>query len=402
MITRNKNKIALPHGCYCSRPAVNPSNWKTVKASVSKPWYISYRFYSPDEKKLIIVKGMNDFVNAESRRQATARIMEYLMESLLNGLNPITGVQIEPLETTYTIDPYTPILPALKQTADRLRKSPSVTRDIRSMLNFVDKAVNKLKIKDIVISHVTRKHIKLILEETEIIAGTISPHRFNKFRTYLMMLFAELEDLDAIENNPVYRIKKRQVVRKIRTILTWEERERIDVYLRANYYSFWRFMHLFFHSGSRLTEMMEVKVKDVDVTNQVFKLTIKKGRGSKEVLRPIKNIALRLWEEAVGGAGPEDYVFSKGLVPGENKIQSYQITKRWRRLVKDPVKGLGITADFYSLKHLNLDQTAELLTIGDAADMAGHTSTVITMKHYATGEQMRQMEKLKGVNNSFT
>ena len=105
-----------------------------------------------------------------------------------------------------------------------------------------------------------------------------------------------------------------------------------------------------------------------------------------------------LWIAQVAGASPENYVFSEGLLPGTTAIKSYQITKRWYRLVK---KKLGITADFYSLKHLNTDETAALLDIKDAAAQNSHTSTVITMKHYAFGEKDRQNERLKKVGNKF-
>lgn len=36
-----------------------------------------------------------------------------------------------------------------------------------------------------------------------------------------------------------------------------------------------------------------------------------------------------------------------------------------------------------------------------AAKMAGHTSTVITLKHYLINEEERKMEKLRKVNNEF-
>ncbi|MBK7882513.1 MAG: hypothetical protein IPJ81_00725 [Chitinophagaceae bacterium] len=55
----------------------------------------------------------------------------------------------------------------------------------------------------------------------------------------------------------------------------------------------------------------------------------------------------------------------------------------------------------YSLKHSNLDETSAILDINAAARMAGHTSTVITMKHYAIGEKERQNNLLKEVNNKF-
>ena len=57
--------------------------------------------------------------------------------------------------------------------------------------------------------------------------------------------------------------------------------------------------------------------------------------------------------------------------------------------------------DFYALKHLNLDETAAILDAEAAAKMAGHTSTVITLKHYLFNEEERKMKKLRKVDNSF-
>ena len=57
--------------------------------------------------------------------------------------------------------------------------------------------------------------------------------------------------------------------------------------------------------------------------------------------------------------------------------------------------------DFYSLKHLNLHETARILDAEAAAKMACHTSPVITLKHYLVNEEERKMEKLKKVGNEF-
>ncbi|MBN9350347.1 MAG: hypothetical protein J0H55_06650 [Chitinophagaceae bacterium] len=64
-------------------------------------------------------------------------------------------------------------------------------------------------------------------------------------------------------------------------------------------------------------------------------------------------------------------------------------------------KGLGIDIDFYSLKHLNLDETSSILDAEAASKMAGHSSPVITLKHYLINEEQRELEKLKRVNNRF-
>jgi integrase len=399
--------VKLPNGCLCSELSVNPKNWKTVRASVIKPWYIQYRFYDPSQKgtpnykKFVIVKGMNEFPDLRARQQATSQILAHLERLLkVEGYNPIMEKVVTPLNGPQIIDPLLPLIPALRKASELVStgKAETVKRDLRGIVATIEKAVVQLRFADLSISDVSRKHIKLILDQVQVIRKSDSAHRYNKFRTHLMMLFAELVELEAIEDNPVKSIKKKKGLKKIRPVLSHEERKRVDLFLQSNYYSFWRFMQLFFHSGARLTELVSLQVKDVDIPAQVFKLTIKKGSESKEVLKPIKDIVRNLWEEAIEGAKDSDYVFSRGLIPGPLKIQSYQITKRWYRLVKSKI---GIQADFYSLKHLNLDETAEILTIGDAAAMASHTSTVITMKHYATGEEKRQLDKLKKVKNKF-
>ena len=137
-------------------------------------------------------------------------------------------------------------------------------------------------------------------------------------------------------------------------------------------------MQIFFHSGARIKELLAVKVQEVDIKKQRFKVLIRKGRNSHEEWRVIKNIALPFWIELLEGAKENEYIFSIGLNPGEKQIIREQITRRWNMHVK---KKLGITADFYSLKHLNLDEISGALDIEAAAMMAGHTSPVITMKH---------------------
>jgi hypothetical protein len=74
--------IQLPNGCYCGELVVNPKNWKQLGASLKKDWYISYRFYDPQQKnkypkgKFRVVKGMNSFTNLEEGRTATKEIIK--------------------------------------------------------------------------------------------------------------------------------------------------------------------------------------------------------------------------------------------------------------------------------------------------------------------------------------
>ena len=193
-------------------------------------------------------------------------------------------------------------------------------------------------------------------------------------------------------------MRKRIQDKNIREVLTADQRIAVNIHLKENYPSFWAFTILFFHSGGRIVELLRLQIKDVDLEKQVYRTLIKKGKLQKWIERPIKDIALPLWRKAIFGGRSTDYVFSKGLVPGEHQIRREQIDRRWREHVK---KKLEITADFYSLKHLNLDETTNLLSMQDAARMAGHTDTKMIESVYAVGEKDRAMNRLKAINNKF-
>jgi len=112
----------------------------------------------------------------------------------------------------------------------------------------------------------------------------------------------------------------------------------------------------------------------VNLEKPVFKLLIIKGSQQKEVLRPIKNIAIEFWKEQLKNASPDDYVFSFDFKPGKTKTTTKRMSNKWKEYVKE---GLGININFYLLKHLNLDETAMILDAEAAVKIAGQTSTVI-------------------------
>lgn len=398
--------ILLPFSCHCTELKVYPNNWTYKNASVKKDWYVYYRFYDPNfldqpkfkYGKLVVIKRMNQFKAIHERQEHTQLIIKQELERLKNeAFNPITNKNIELVPSNLAIESTTPFITALTMVEKRISGSSSTKRDLRSTIRFVTKAASHLEYSQLPISIISRKHIKQLLVHIDLCSGE-SAHRYNKLRSYLMILFKELIELETIESNPLRDLSKKKCIQRIRKLPSLENRQNINKYLQIHHYRFWLFMQIFFHSGARLTELMKVKRSDINLDEESFIITIKKGSFYKEIVRPIKKIAIPFWEKALASAAPDEFIFSKGLEPGKSEIKSYQITKRWNRHIK---KKLGIKEDFYSLKHLNLDQTAEFLGINDASAMASHSSTAVTIKHYAINETKRQNERLKSVINSF-
>ena len=398
--------IKLPNGCRCSDIAIHPKNWQTAKASLKEKWYISYRFYDAagGTKQVTIRSDLNEIPTAEKRRAAVKDLIKQELSLLVDqGLNPITKSYSKDFE----IHPSTGFIKALNQAMEKMPASSKTKESIKSALNYIGKAAEALRVHDLPICEIKRRHVKMVLDRVNA-DRQLSATNFNHYRAYLMMLFNELVPLEAIETNPVDKhIPKRKTTRKIKETLTIEQRRSIDKHLRERNYTFWRYLHIFFHSGSRTSELFRLNVEDVDLKRQRYKLLIKKGTEEREVWKTIKDVALPLWEELLTDGKPGQYVFSRNLKPGDKSIRPDQVNKKWTKFVVNATDEDGkkifpdIRATFYSLKHSNTTETVTLLSEEDAARMNAHQGTGMVRKIYDTNAEERQHERLKKVNNKF-
>lgn len=150
-------------------------------------------------------------------------------------------------------------------------------------------------------------------------------------------------------------------------------------------------MMIFFYSGGRMKELMRLKGRGVDLVEQTYSVMVLKGK-TRSVTRTIRNVAIPFWKEQMLNCKPDEYVFSKDLLPGANQIESKQISRRWTKWVMKP---LGIKTTFYKLKHLNADRTLKAAGAKMAAGQMGHTSTRMAEQVYAYNENKRIHEGLK-------
>jgi integrase len=387
----------LSGGCRVSRLSVTPSNWKSAKATTSGPWRISYRFYDPrfPNPKQVVIRGMNKFHELKDRRAATLALIEQETTILDAGFNPFDNVL--PEMATPVIGQKMALGDALEFAVGKIRAVKGTLIDIRSVIRGTIAAARALQLADMAIGDVSRRHIKQILEYLRETNPRFSNARFNKYRAYLSRVFRELIEMELIDANPVRDIAKAKETFRMRETLTPDDMGRIAE-LKSVTPSFYRYLVIFFYSGSRTTELFRLKVSAVNLAKQEFRVLVKKGNAYREDIRVITNDALPLWDELLAGADPDHFVFSRGLKPGRQMIRPDQINRRWDKYVR---RGLGIEKDFYSLKHTFADMIAERLDINHAATLDGHTTPVITLKHYAPGERARERERIKNAGIKF-
>lgn len=400
------------NGCSYSDLWVNPKNWKTItsKKSFEKTWYVQCKFYDPNFKEKYpkgfpYRKKVNSFKDLEERKIAVQELLDEIPKLFtISGYNPIPEVRrfMVELKTKEpdidSISEQTPFIEAMEFAYKKMTLSDSSMEEIGYVIEHISIAAAQLEVDHLPINEIGRRHFKLIIDHLESTKGKFSNHKFNRYRGCMRQIYNELDEYEVVPENIAAGIRKKPVERKIRETLTKHERFLVSQSLKRDYPNFWLFMVLYFHSGGRILEMLRLKVEDVDLENQVYKSLIKKRKQYTWVNRPIKQIAIKYWKEVLKLGKKDDYVFSVGLVPGPKMIRREQISRRWFVHVKTK---MGITADFASLKHSNLDEITEILSAKDAAAAAGHTNEKMVLMHYAVGEEGRKLNRVKNISNEF-
>jgi integrase len=393
--TSNSNKSSnekLPNNCSIDGFKIAPAD-----LSMDKKWFVYYTFYDPEYPngfRRQIRGGINRFKNFKVRKEAAEELMKHEMAELLDGFNPFKRKLIVPANSD--VIPDTPFIQALQIAFKKIKGVKGTLVDIQSVIKGTAEAAEKLGIDQMPVKNVSRKYFKMIFEQCKY-NPRFSANRQNVYRKWLKKLFDELIEMESVEVNPLVFIRKEKIVKKKRVMPTDEQRRQISKYLKENFYNFWRAIQIFFASGSRETELMNVKIKDIDLKNQQCRYLVLKGKEAHEVTRPISDAVLHLWEELKGE--DEDYLFSYDLTPGANKLSTEALSKRWKRHVK---KELGINVDLYALKYLNTTEIMEILDdTKEAMKLTAHTTEAMIVKIYDTKNKQRKDDKIKKVGSTF-
>lgn len=402
----------LPFDCSCSEVWASPKNWKTLttKKSLDKDWYVQCKFYDPlfAEKYpngFAFRKRLKKFRTLEERKAAVEFYLSEIPHILEKGYNPITKkymIKEEPKDVDKTkLSPELMYLDAIELAFKKLTASKSHLNEIRIAKNRFIKGAIELRLNETKIKDLEIPEVKEILDYLE-----LTDSYYNKYLSYMSSIFTELIEYGCVKFNHFKMFRKRKVFHKTREILTENDFTNIITYLEENYYEFYRYAMIFFLSGARSTELMNLQLKDIDIENQEYIIIIKKGQQYTETKKVILKDALPFWKDIlIESKNKEHFLFAKGLKPGPVEISPVQITRRWNRIVKKKYSkefNVEITADFYSLKHLFLDRLDKSVDIENVSMlMASHTTPNITNTVYLVGKKQRQLNKLKNIRVSI-
>ena len=293
----------------------------------------------------------------------------------------------EPKPAQGTLYPKQNFIEALEVAYPKLSVSEGVKKELRRIVAKIKKSASEQRI-EFPICEMHSGHVRDLLDYLNLTAN-----EYNKYLTHLSIALSDLVEKRIVFHNPIRDIKKKKTIKKMRETLEISQLLEIFKVLKIDHPTFYRYGMIFFHSGARSAELFRVQKKHVNLAKQEYKVTIRKGNSYREVKKVILKNALPFWTEILNECtGNEDYLFTRGLQPSLVPTQPYQITKRWKRLVKDKY---NVTADFYALKHLFLDE------IDKKSNLAGHAgshTTDVTERFYLFGSESRKNEALKNID----
>lgn len=387
--------------CYYSDVWVHPANWKTLttQKSLKLNWYVECKFHDPLFKEKYpkgfpFRKRLNKLRSLEERKAAIQLLLKeipVLFEK--KGWNPITKRYMipEPIPVPGSLFPKQNFIEALEVAYLKLSVSPGIIKELRRIIAKVKKSGAEQRI-EFPICEIHSGHVRDLLDYLK-----LTPNEYNKYLTHLSIVLSDLVEKRIVFHNPIRDIKKKKTIKKIRETMEIDELKKVFSILKENHQTFYRYAMIFFHSGARSAELFRVQRKDVNLEKQEYKIIIRKGNNYREVKKVILKNALPFWTDIVNECtSNDDFLFTKNLQPSLVATQPYQITKRWKRLVKDRY---NVTADFYALKHLFLDELdrASEAALNLSKGMASHETNVTEMV-YLVGRESRKNEALKKID----
>ena len=262
----------------------------------------------------------------------------------------------------------------------------SYNNDLKIFNNYINKQINNINENDI------KNYIKYLNKKNDN-TKTIS-HNISTLRSFYKFLLIEKK----VNKNPMEYIELPKTKKSLPKTLSIEEIDKLlDIKLKDAFsYRNKAMLELMYSSGLRVSELVNVNIHDIDISNCIIRIM---GKGSKERIVPLGDYAikyieiyLREYREKLVKRELNDYLFL-------NNHGKKMTRQGFFKILKQITKEKGIKTEFspHTLRHSFathlLNGGADLRSI---QEMLGH-SDISTTQIYTHVSK----EKLKENYNNF-
>lgn len=285
-------------------------------------------------------------------------MIDEMTYQLKNGWNPL----LKDIEST--TEKELNIIEAIDFALEK-KKDKVTTRTLEGY-NFIAKYLKEsialLRLEKTPVTQINRKTVMTILERAKK-EKNASNNNYNKFLQFFGIFFDEMETWLLIEHNPARKIPKLKIEESVKhNPPTKDQFKKINEFLLKTNINLYRLMEFEFHTGARPTEILDIKIGDIDFNEMHIVINPKSNKNKKRFkYLPINKYLFEMLKQMEVEKYPEEYYLfgnerlkEKGFkyntfIPSPKRTHNGSRIEIWKKLI---IQELGVNVSFYSFKKL--------------------------------------------------
>jgi integrase len=340
--------------------------------SLSKRWYIFYYHLIPgttDYEFIKEYKGINRYKTTKKRLEAARSLRDARNELLSEGWSPYKDHQVEEFVEVadHTISFAFEKVMQLKKGFLRYTGFKSAKSRINAFLEY---CTNKKMLDHSIVSideTFLRKYLDSLKQKRQ-----LSNRARNNHLIEIKSDFQLLKQYGYVKNNPAEHIKKLPESSEIHRPFTEQQLSELQKYMAIQEPYLLQFCHFVVYAFLRTTEIVNIRIKDIDLESDLLHIQSKTGFITKPIVTTLKN---KLEHIGIKQYSEECYLFSSKGCPDREGTTREFFSHKFTRIKRD----LGYSK-FYTLYGLRHTFIQMLLNDG-ASDrevmyLTGHKSQV--------------------------
>ena len=356
-------------------------------------WYISYYVKSPVTGKLQRQRlKFNRISSIRERRRRAQELVASINENLALGWNPLVE-QIAPRASVSIKDAFDKFIETKKKEVE--------DNSIRSYQGFINSFLSWHKKNGYretsSICTVSKEMAARFLSDMEV-EKALTVFSYNNYLRFFSILFRWLAEHGYVQDDPFAPLRPKKVKRhmKKRRILTDEELSRLWTWLHENNPGFMRVCLLCYCCLMRPKEIMLLKCSDIDLKNQVVKVSAAIAKNDHDSSRTIPDSMMPFFE-GMDLSHKDWYAFTgSDYLPGKKMLWSQRASDFWRSYVRPALK-FGDDVQLYSLKDTGItNMAAGGVPVSFIQQQADHSSLAMTSIYCR--RSAKATEQLKGMD----
>jgi integrase len=304
------------------------------KGDLNKRWYVEFytrtEEQSSSQRKQVFVPAT--LKTAEAREDWAREAIREIHDLATSGyeFKPLVVKPKPQSAPELTFPQAIELAISTKLISDRRR----TTQTYRSFLNIFHEWIGKSGYNNVPVSQITDLHVGHFLnwlQQEKKIGNTT----YNNYLQRLTTAFNALIKQEIISKNPCHLVDSLPEEAGVNVPLNFHQRLTIEKYLQEYDRPLFKFTRFLYFTFLRPNELVQLKIKDIDLKNRqiIVPAAVSKNKREETVTIP-KLLLAEIAPMRLDKFGPEDYVFSKNLLPGSVKIYPTYVSEMHRIMLQ--------------------------------------------------------------------